>query len=74
MFAKCLIHEVHVLNGMLSEDKRMDLCPVCAGYTWGRPSLPGIGMHLDFGRRRCSTCAHIRDEPRNHAGALDSTP
>ncbi len=45
-----------------------DLCPLCAGYTWGRPSLPGIDVNhhdgdvRDYTRRMCSECGEIRPE------------
>jgi len=39
----------------------MDLCPLCAGYTWGRPSESGS---MDFTRRHCSDCGELRPEPK----------
>jgi len=45
-----------------------DLCPLCSGYTWGRPSLPGIDVNhhdgdtRDYDRRQCSECGEIRPE------------
>lgn len=48
-----------------------DHCPKCAGYTWGRPGLPHQdfcdpeegGFALDYTKRLCSECGHVRDEP-----------
>lgn len=42
-----------------------DLCPKCAADTWGRPPLPDTGTGMDFTRRRCSDCDHIRPEPED---------
>jgi len=54
------------LNSTIPEPH--DLCPKCAGYMWGRPSLPdGARNHhggvQDYTRRMCSECGHIRTEP-----------
>ncbi len=39
-------------------DLYMNLCPKCAGYTWGRGGR-------DFTKRICHECGHIRDEPQD---------
>ena len=55
---KRLVGQVHRLNELGNHD--LDLCPLCAGYTWGRPNGED-GM--DFTRRSCSDCSEIRPEP-----------
>lgn len=57
-----LVHQIHVLNGMLPQADRFDLCQPCGGAFWGRPGL-GVCLGLDFSKRRCSTCGTIRPEP-----------
>lgn len=43
------------------------VCPTCAGFTWGRPTLPedveGRDRH-DYSRRMCSECGTVRDNPK----------
>lgn len=56
---KRLVGQVHKLNELGKHD--MDLCPLCAGYTWGRPSENGS---MDFTRRHCSDCGELRPEPK----------
>lgn len=56
MLARTRIAELHALNNR--QKNPADLCPVCAGSTWGRPGMP-----MDFTRRQCSDCGHIRAEP-----------
>lgn len=66
-----LLNQVRHLN----EDRRipaiqevMDLCPVCAGSTWGRPQNPNAvngGDSRDYSQRQCSDCGEIRPDPED---------
>lgn len=68
-----LVDQVRRLNADRSIGVRMeplDLCPVCAGDTWGRPLPPDAvgnpdfkGDRHDFTRRECHDCGEIRPEP-----------
>lgn len=57
------------LNAELAEPK--DLCPKCAGDTFGRPApenqegLEGHDKWHDYTRRICGECKHIRPEPED---------
>jgi len=53
-----LVLQVHRLNKLGNQN--LDLCPLCAGDTWGRLS---DGGSMDFTRRCCSDCGDIRPEP-----------
>jgi len=61
-YVERLVSQVHVLNQMRPEPK--DLCPACAGETWGRPSGPD-GSALDWRRRKCRECGELRPEPKD---------
>ena len=56
---KRLVGQVHRLNELGKHN--MDLCSLCAGYTWGRPS--GAEDSIDFTRRSCHDCGETRPEP-----------
>lgn len=58
LLVKGLVEDVHRLNDR--QVNPQDLCPLCAGYTWSRPSL---GDDMDYTKRQCSRCDTIRDEP-----------
>lgn len=60
LFVRSRVARIH----NLTESK--DLCPVCAGYTWGRPQQRFGGM--DFTRRQCNECTEIRSEPPEDLG------
>jgi len=63
LLVKRLVGDVHRYHKMVPEQMRHDdLCPVCAGYTWGRPS-GNDSAERDYTRRMCSDCGEIRDEP-----------
>lgn len=59
---------VLVLLVQLLVDERLancdgkDLCPACAGRTWGRPRIEG-GSAGDYARRECHVCGWIRGNP-----------
>ena len=59
LLVKDLADELLELNSRLKEPR--DLCPRCAGRTWGRPSGD------DYTRRQCHRCGEIRQEPENDA-------
>lgn len=43
-----------------------DVCPTCAGYTWGRPMLPDEREEKDrhdYSLRECHECCTVRNNP-----------
>lgn len=58
LLVKSLVDDLHRLNKLRRDPQ--DLCPRCAGYTWGRPSAAD-GM--DFTKRQCHRCNTVRPEP-----------
>ncbi len=68
-FARRLRSQVLHLNAELDEPE--DLCPECAGDTWGRPppenqeGLEGHDKWHDYTRRQCHDCNHIRPDPKD---------
>jgi len=63
VFAAILAERIQMIRRMNSTSENpQDLCPMCAGYRWGRPRLANAP---DFTRRQCSEtfCGHIREEP-----------
>jgi hypothetical protein len=77
-YVRRLVRQVHNLNDRIAaaqhpnKKRRIplpnpsDLCPLCAGSTWGRPNLqeeaPNGTWH-DYSRRVCSECGLIRCNP-----------
>jgi len=53
-------------NKKISED----ICPECADWRWYRPHVDGSDL-MDFMRRRCRTCCHIRLEPEGETEGKD---
>ena len=58
LLVNSLVENLHTLNERLP--KPMDLCPRCAGHTWGRPGPPG---DEDYTQRQCHRCGTIRADP-----------
>ena len=58
LLAKSLVDDVLTLNAERTHPR--DLCPLCAGYTWGRPGQP---PNEDYTKRQCHRCGHVRPEP-----------
>jgi hypothetical protein len=66
-FISRLVAQVHELNKDVAHPQ--DLCPICAGTTWGRPgrTTPSAdGDTRDYTRRVCSECGHTRPEPEKN--------
>jgi len=61
LLVKALVDDVHRLTQQI---KPRDLCPLCAGCTWGRPPENADGG-WDYTRRKCHRCGTIRPEPED---------
>ena len=58
LLVKSLVEDLHRLNQ--DRPTPYDICPRCAGHTWGRPG--GVDG-MDFHKLQCKRCNTIRPEP-----------
>lgn len=50
---------IRLVRQVRAQTPDVDLCPACAGNTWGRRG----GSEPDWSTRVCSTCGTVRLEP-----------
>jgi len=60
--ARYLLAELFRVENKLPEKEQTERCPMCGHPYWTRPHRSdGIDFELDFTKRQCRCCRHVRD-------------